>query len=165
MFPSIHLHAALLSPGSSPTYRIFPLAKIFTFLYPGHLLFIETLQEPFILRLSRMPGPHFPQYKQSIGRSKTLMFMCMVVLSHVSSLIAGLRIFHFCFVQVLPKFTTSWYQLQLVSGRLLSEVQLQTFIPTHIHPTICPARFHNLRHFFCLGQKLFRFLTYCISWD
>lgn len=84
--------------------------------------------------------PFFPVWTASVQKHNAHDQPCNWWFCLISSLTAGFGMCHFCLVQVLPKFTTSLYQLQLVSSRLLldsSEVQLQTFTPAHIHPTIC----------------------------
>lgn len=53
---------------------------------------------------------------------------------------------HFCLVQVLPKFTNSCYYLHPAGSRFLlqsSEVQFQTFTPTHRCSQLCATCQHS----------------------
>lgn len=87
--------------------------------------------------------------------------------SHTFLLIGEFRICHFWLVQLLPKFTTRWYQLRWAGSRFLlqnSEVQFQAFTTTHTHKyslnCLPCVSSHNLSYFWLLAHIiLFLFLV------
>lgn len=121
-FPSIHLLETLWSLGSSVTSRISSPARIFTFSLPCPLLSETTSsdQQPFFLGaavFSRIQSPWFSSLNSACAEAQSV--ISLLIHDFISCLLINRRIqdMPLLFNQVLLKFSSCSYQLQLTSTR------------------------------------------------
>ena len=149
------------SPHSSLISRIFPTSRLFPptrispsfFWAPFHFLRPLLFRDPCFWSQLFFPGPQALGFLNPDSLcAEAQCMICLLTGGYVSLLMGGFRTYHFYFVQILPKFTASPYQLQLASSRLV----LQSFTDQfHILTTtstcshyLPPFSIHSLNYFF-----------------
>lgn len=149
--PGAHLHTASWSPGSSPTYRSFPLI----FFFPrSHLDRDPSIPRPALL--SRTLSSRFSQLNIDMQKSCMWSASYLVALSH-DSLSTGIsRSCCFSSTLVLPKFANRSSQSQLASNKFLlqySKVHFWSVTCSRIHTQWSAAcKCSSFKVFFHLQQ-------------